>query len=62
MSKQIAIDGSNRVSKTRSTVRSIRLPNRLLTPATTLSLAACISAALFSSYASAEQLRRVQLL
>jgi len=58
MSKQIAIDGSNILSKTVSTVRSIRLPN----PAETLSLAACISAALFSSYASAEQLRRVQLL
>ena len=50
MSKQIAIDGANAVSGVRST------------PTKQLSLAACISAALFSSYTSAEQLRRVQLL
>ncbi|GIC76301.1 hypothetical protein [Moritella sp. F3] len=66
MSKQIAIDGSNTISKTVSTVRPIRLltrqSTRLTTPAATLSLAVCISAALSSSYASAEQLRRVQLL
>ena len=66
MSKQIAIDGSNCVSTTRlttrATVRSIRASNHRLTPAKTLSLAVCISAALGSSFATAEQLRRVQLL
>ncbi|QUM78088.1 hypothetical protein HWV00_18760 [Moritella sp. 24] len=54
MSKQIAIDGSNFVSSIRSTLSS--------TPTTKLSLAACISAALFSNYALAEESRRVQLL
>ncbi|WP_157534124.1 hypothetical protein [Moritella sp. JT01] len=47
MSKQIAIDGSNILSKT---VRSTLLQNTTAT----LSLAACISAALFSTYTSAE--------
>ena len=57
MSKQIAIitiDGSNIVSTVRATL--------LQKTTATLSLAACISAALFSSYTAAEQLRRVQLL
>ncbi len=58
MSKQIAIDGSNILSKKTSTVRS----NLLQNTTAKLSLAACISAALFSTYTSAEQLRRVQLL
>ncbi|WP_162629285.1 hypothetical protein [Moritella yayanosii] len=49
MSKQIAIDGSNIVSKTVSTVGSTRLQNITAT----LSLAAGISAALFSSYTAA---------
>ena len=57
MSKQIAIiaiDGSNIVSTVRATL--------LQKTTATLSLAACISGALFSSYTAAEQLRRVQLL
>jgi len=58
MSKQIAIDGSNTLSKTTSIVRSTLLQNTTAK----LSLAACISAALFSTHTSAEQLRRVQLL
>ena len=58
MSKQIAIDGSKILSTTVSTVRATRSQKTTAT----LSLAACISAALFSSYTAAEQLRRVQLL
>jgi hypothetical protein len=62
MSKQIAIDGPNPISKMAPTVRSTRLSIRSSNPAAKLSLAVGISAAIFSSFASAEQLRRVQLL
>lgn len=62
MSKQIAIDGPNMLSKTVPAIRSTRLSIRSSNPAAKLPLAVAITAALFSSYVSAEQLRRVQLL